>query len=158
MSKEPEAIIQNEILPIIATYYPYSLGELKAFFESRQPYSFDWVIQVCEYALGMGFSNLESAELDMLKEFDKSDIEKKALEEAFEVEELRAEVKRLKLYTDQKLFAAAYTVLQAWDDDQFNDAEVLEEAIKELGEAVTWWDSLPFDPDKDVKKLPKYEG
>lgn len=42
-----------------------------------------------------------------------------------------------------KLFAAASDVLMAWDDDQFNDGEVLEARIEELEEAVKWWDSLP---------------
>lgn len=75
-----------------------------------------------------------------------------------EVEQLEAEVERLKQYTDPRLFAAACNVLHAWDDDQFNDAEFLEVTVEELDQAVKWWDSLPFDPDKDVEKLPKYEG
>jgi hypothetical protein len=79
------------------------------------------------------------------------------------VGQLEAEIKRLRLYTNPRLFAAASGVLEAWDD--YNQVsipsliEALEESfIPRLIEAVAWWDSLPFDPEKDAEKLPKYEG
>lgn len=80
-----------------------------------------------------------------------------------EISLLEAEVERLKTYTDQRLFAAACGVLQAWDEYAANDYRDFIEAFEEegfytqLSEAVAWWDSLPFDPAKDAEKLPKYE-
>lgn len=79
-----------------------------------------------------------------------------------EISLLEAEAKRLKAYTDPKLFAAAYNVVDAWDDySQTNMAsfiEAMDESLADnLSEAVAWWDSLPFDPDKDAEKPPKYE-
>lgn len=154
--KELEFLLQNEILPIIATYYPYGIEEIKSFFDSREPASFDWVIDVCEHALANNFADLDSAEQDIFKKMgDDSDIEKKALDEAFEVEELRVEVKRLRLYTDQRLFAAACAVVEDWERGLLDG---LESDMPALVEAIAWWDSLPFDPDKDTEKLPKYEG
>lgn len=80
-----------------------------------------------------------------------------------EISLLEAEVERLKQYTNPRLFAAASGVLEAWDDYNQVSIPSLIEALEEqfiprLIEAVAWWDSLPFDPEKDTEKLPKYEA
>ena len=72
-----------------------------------------------------------------------------------EIGRLEAEVKRLKQYTDPRLFAAACAVVEDWEHGLLDG---LEADMPALAEAVTWWDGLPFDPEKDAEKLPKYEG
>lgn len=72
-----------------------------------------------------------------------------------EISLLQAEVERLRLYTDPRLFAAASDVLEVAGKGSDEEVDL---ALVMLTEAVAWWDSLPFDPAKDVKQLPKYEG
>jgi hypothetical protein len=72
-----------------------------------------------------------------------------------EVEQLQAEIERLKQYTDPKLFAAASEALDAYDNSK--DFDDIGGVMERLDEAVTWWDSLPWKPGDGGVELPKYD-
>lgn len=113
---------------------------------------FNWAVEVMDKALA-------GEEVEARDAFGAGAILGVVGEAAFglaeEVEQLRAEVERLKAYTEPRLFAAASDLLEVAGKGSDEEVDL---ALVMLTEAVAWWDSLPFDPAKDVEKLPKYEG